>query len=92
VTTRAENIGLRDFENEFQFHFQLEIVPSEAEQSQQIEKAQLQAQCQNGKVPDVKSRKFSGRDTDAHTACSLRAHKNSLPFRRLVLLSLQSGF
>jgi hypothetical protein len=29
VTTRAENIGLRlDYENEFQFQFQLEIVSS----------------------------------------------------------------
>jgi hypothetical protein len=38
VTTRAENIGLRfDYENEIQFHFQLEIVPSRADGSQQIE-------------------------------------------------------
>jgi hypothetical protein len=40
VTTRAENIGLRfDYENEIQFHFQLEIVPSRQVDSQQIENA-----------------------------------------------------
>jgi hypothetical protein len=39
VTTRAENIGLRrNYENEIQFQFQLEIVPTRAEGSQQIEK------------------------------------------------------
>jgi hypothetical protein len=38
VTTRAENIGLRfDYENEIQFQFHLEIVPSRGEGSQQIE-------------------------------------------------------
>jgi hypothetical protein len=38
VTTRAENIRLRsNYENEIQFHFQLEIVPSGQAGSQQIE-------------------------------------------------------
>jgi hypothetical protein len=33
-------MGLRlDYENEIQFHFQLEIVPSRVEESQQIENA-----------------------------------------------------